>query len=404
MEHLIESKWSEVLEAPTMPKITNSYKKNVTAHLLENQEKFLKEDAVTTSSLPGGGAVGSNWDPILISMVRRMAPRLIAYDVCGVQPMTAPTGLIFAVKSRYTTAAGVEALGLDEPNSGFGGNAVAMDVSNPFLAAFNDGTAGMSTATAEADTTWEAMNMSYERVSVTAQSRQLRADWGIEMAQDLKAVHGLDADAEMSSMLATELTAEINREMVRRLYTIAKIGAQGYTTAAGIYDMANPADADGRWSDEKFKNLLFVLEREANQIAIETRRGKGNIVITSANVASALVLAGILNYTPALEEKINLEVDVTGVTYAGDVGRFKVYVDPYLTHDGLLVGYKGANQYDAGMFYCPYVPLQMLRAINPTNFQPAIGFKTRYGIVSNPFTSLTKNGNVYYRKLSIANL
>lgn len=403
MTQLLTEKWDAVLESERLTKIADPVKKRTTAQLLENQEKFLAEDAAATSSIPGGGAVGQNWDPIMISMVRRMAPKLIAYDVCGVQPMTGPTGLVFAMKARYTNKDGQEAQGLNEVDPTFSG-AGAAGTGNPFLAAFDDGSSGMTTAAAEASVAWDAMSMTIERTSVTAQSRHLRADWSHELTQDLKAIHGLDAESELSNILSTEITNEINREVVRKIYTIAKIGAQGYTTAAGVFDINDAADADGRWSVEKFKGLFFAIEREANQIAFESRRGKGNTIITSANVASALVLAGVLQYAPATQSMVNLEVDVTGITYAGTVGRHKVYVDPYLSNDGFVMGYKGATQYDAGFFYCPYVPLQLVRAVNPTNFQPALGFKTRYGIVSNPFTTLGKNANVYYRKVSIANL
>lgn len=405
MNQLLTEKWAGLLDSEKAEPIADSTKKRITAQLLENQERFLAEDAASTASIPGGGAVGANWDPILISMVRRMAPKLIAYDICGVQPMTGPTGLVFAMKSKYTSAAGTEALGLNEADPKFSGDTTSVPgTGNPFLAAFDDATLALTTAAAESSMAWEAMNFSLERTSVTAKSRQLRADWSIEITQDLKAIHGLEAENELSNILSTEIVNEINREVVRKIYTIAKIGAQGYTTTPGTFDINDVADADGRWSVEKFKGIFFALEREANQVAFESRRGKGNVVITSANVASALVLAGILDYAPATQSMTNLEVDVTGVTYAGTCGRHKVFVDPYLSYDGFVMGYKGSNQYDAGFFYCPYVPLQLVRATNPANFQPAIGFKTRYGIVSNPFTTLGKNANVYYRKVNITNL
>lgn len=433
MTQLLTEKWNDVLESDKVEKIADPIRKRATAQLLENQEKFLAEDAASTSSIPGAGAVGSNWDPIMISMVRRMAPKLIAYDVCGTQPMTGPTGLIFAMKARYKPAATAdgtdpntldEAQGLLEVKPGYSGNGTAGDATNPFVAAFDDGTGPMSTASAESDVTWDAMSMTIERTSVTAGSRQLRADWSLELTQDLKAIHGLEAETELSNILSTEITNEINREIVRKIYTVAKVGAQNaartYVAASvtdpfhanydgngdikGFFDINAAKDGDGRWSVEKFKGLFFAVEREANQIAYESRRGKGNIIITSANVASALVLAGILNYSPALANQVSLEVDVTGVTFAGTMGRHKVYVDPYLSTDGFVVGYKGATQYDAGFFYCPYVPLQLVRAVNPANFQPALGFKTRYGIVANPFTANTKNGNVYYRKVSVVGI
>ena len=421
MTQLLTEKWNDVLESEKVEKINDPIRKRATAQLLENQETFLREDAAATSSIPGAGAVGSNWDPIMIAMVRRMAPKLIAYDVCGVQPMTGPTGLIFAMKARYTNKDGAEAQGLNEVNPSFSGNGTAADATNPFQAAFDDGSGSMATSAAEADTSWDAMSMTIERTSVTAGSRQLRADWSLELTQDLKAIHGLEAENELSNILSTEITNEINREVVRKIYTIAKVGAQynarSWVTATatdptsanydgdgdikGFFDLNAAADGDGRWSVEKFKGLFFAIEREANAVAFETRRGKGNIMITSANVASALVLAGILNYSPATQAAVNLEVDVTGVTFAGTVGRHKVYIDPYLSTDGFVVGYKGTTQYDAGFFYCPYVPLQLVRAVNPANFQPALGFKTRYGIVANPFTANTKNGNVYYRKVAV---
>jgi hypothetical protein len=428
-QQVLTEKWNDVLESPRVESIKDDSKRRITAQLLENQESFLKEESNTSGTIPGGGAVGQNWDPILISMVRRMAPKLIAYDICGVQPMNQPTGLIFALRARYNNKVGTtknafgqtvkdigdEALH-EEAKAGFSGNAAAMDADNPFGAAFEDLTGPMSTSQAEQANNWDSMNMTIERSSVTAGSRQLRADWSLELTQDLKAVHGVDAESELSNILSTEITNEINREVVRRVYTVAKIGAQ-FAGTPGTYDLQ--ADADGRWSVEKFKGLFFALEREANQIALETRRGKGNIIICSANVASALVLAGILDYAPATQALANLEIDVTGVTYAGTVGRHKVYIDPYLMHDGVCMGYKGATQYDAGFFYCPYVPLQMVRATNPLNFQPAIGFKTRYGMVANPFAAadvvsgsvvekagkgLGKGENPYYRKFMITNL
>lgn len=414
---LLTEKWNDLLESPKLDKITDQTKIRATAQLLENQEKFLAEDAANTNSIPGGGAVGSNWDPILISMVRRMAPKLIAYDICGTQPMTGPTGLVFAMKARYKpagTAGGTdpatldEAQGLDEVKAGYSGNGNANDATNPFAAAFSDTTGPMTTGAAESDVSWDSMSMTIERTSVTAGSRQLRADWSLELTQDLKAIHGLEAETELSNILSTEIVNEINREIVRKIYTVAKIGAQYHSASTttgtagdekGFFNIN--LDADGRWAAEKFKGLLFALEKEANAIAYESRRGKGNIVITSANVASALVQAGLLIQPMQGQNAINLEVDVTGVTFAGTVGRFKVYVDPYLANDGFVVGYKGATQYDAGFFYCPYVPLQMVRATNPTNFQPALGFKTRYGIVANPFTTNGKNANVYYRKVAV---
>lgn len=391
MSQVLLEKWDALLGSEKVEKIADPYRKKVTAQLLENQEKFLAEAAQTTT-----GNV-QNWDPVLISLVRRMAPKLIAYDICGVQPMTGPTGLVFAMRARYTDKNGAEAQ-FTEANTAFSGTGThASD--DPFDVAYSTGT-GKAAADGEVDA-WNTMSMTIEKTSVTAQTRQLRADYSLELAQDLRAIHGLDAENELSNILSTEIISEINREVVRKTYAIAKQGAQ-FAATAGTFDLQS--DADGRWSLERFKGLLFAIERDANAIATETRRGKGNIIITSADVASALVMAGVLDYNPALQGNAALEVDVTGTTYAGQMGRFKVYVDPYLGADGYVVGYKGANAYDAGMFYCPYVPLQMVRATNVDNFQPAIGFKTRYGMIANPFTSLNAGQNIYYRKAKVMNL
>ena len=370
----------------------DEHRRKVTAQLLENQEKFLGEVANVSQT----GNV-DQWNPILISLVRRMAPKLIAYDVCGVQPMTGPTGLVFAMRARYTNKTGAEAM-FQEVESGFSGqgSTVGTDPYDPLYATGQ----GKVTADGEVDA-WNSMSMTIEKTSVTAQTRQLRADYSMELAQDLRALHGLDAENELSNILSTEIIAENNREVIRKIYSVAKPGAQ-FTGVPGTFNLQS--DSDGRWSLERYKGLLFAIERDANAIAAETRRGKGNILITGADIASALVMAGLLDYNPNLQANTALEVDVTGTTYAGQMGRYKVYVDPYLGSDTYVVGYKGSNAYDAGVFYCPYVPLQMVRATSVDSFQPAIGFKTRYGIIANPFTSLNPNQNVYYRKVKVSNL
>lgn len=404
MTQVLTEKWQPVLESDKIAPITDLYRKKVTAMLLENEERFLREAATTlTPNI-------DNWDPILISLVRRLAPKLIAYDVCGVQAMTGPTGLIFAMKSNYMTTAVPPVLGsealfdeADTTHSGRGSHSgddpwdigfatgVGKDIAK------NDPTPGNNS---EVDV-WNSMSMTIEKTSVVAKTRQLRADYSLELAQDLRVIHGLDAENELSNILSTEIIAEINREVVRTIYAIAKEGAQ-FGDTPGSFDLST--DADGRWLLERVKGLLFGLERDANAVAKETRRGKGNIIITTADVASALQLAGVLNYAPALDSQIALEVDETGPTLAGRVGRFKIFIDPYLGTDGYVVGYKGPSPYDAGLFYCPYVPLQMVRATSVDTFQPAIGFKTRYGMVANPFTSLVAGENVYYRKARILNL
>ena len=435
-----EKKWQPVLEHPDLPKITDSYRRAVTSVILENQERASKEDAAFLSEAAPTNATGSaisNWDPILISLVRRAMPNLIAYDIAGVQPMTGPTGLIFAMRSRYTSQTGAEAM-FDEADSDFSGrNAAGSSVdgfsstahsgANP--AVLNDSSPGtytkgtaMSTAAAEAlgDASGNAfaeMAFSIEKSTVTAKSRALKAEYTMELAQDLKAIHGLDAETELANILSAEILAEINREVVRTIYINSEKGAQTDTTNAGIFDL--DTDSNGRWSVERFKGLMFQLERDANVIAQRTRRGKGNILICSSDVASALQMAGILDYTPALNN--NLNVDDTGNTFAGVLnGRFKVYIDPYsanaATKQFYVVGYKGTSPYDAGMFYCPYVPLQMVRAVGQDTFQPKIGFKTRYGLQANPFAEASAssdavidgsgaaNSNRYYRKVQVVNL
>ena len=440
-EHLQE-KWQPVLEHPDLNKIDDSYKRAVTTLILENQEKAMREDqnflseAAPTNST--GGQI-SNWDPILISLVRRAMPNLIAYDVCGVQPMTGPTGLIFAMRAKAASSDGAELL-VDEPDTGLSNDDAAGDLtssamtgSNPKL--LNDSPAGiylsptgMTTAQGEAlgdaaANSFAEMAFSIEKTTVTAVSRALKAEYTMELAQDLKAIHGLDAETELANMLSTEILAEINREVVRSLYITAVPGAQVNTTTSGTFDL--DTDSNGRWSVEKFKGLMFQIERDANAIGQQTRRGKGNMIICSADVASALQMAGVLDYTPALNN--NLNVDDTSTTFAGVMnGRYKVYVDPYsanvAANQYYVAGYKGTSPYDAGFFYCPYVPLQMVRAVGENTFQPKIGFKTRYGMAANPFAaagaaadgfpaaglnsdaSLDANTNSYYRRVKVNNL
>jgi len=432
----LQEKWQPVLEHPDLPKIEDAYKRAVTTVILENQEKAVREDrAFMTEAAPANATGGSvdNWNPVLISLVRRAMPNLIAYDICGVQPMTGPTGLIFAMKSRYGSQAGAEAL-FNEADSDFSAEDAASDTGSPDShsgsnpATLNDSspgtyTTGSGMSTAEAETLGDGtdefaeMAFSIDKVTVTAKSRALKAEYTMELAQDLKAIHGLDAETELANILSSEILAEINREVVRTIYTTAKAGAQVNTTNAGTFDL--DTDSNGRWSVEKFKGLLFQLERDANAIGQQTRRGKGNLIICSADVASALQMSGVLDYAPALNT--NLNVDDTGNTFAGVLnGKFKVYVDPYSANVNAsqfyCVGYKGTSPYDSGLFYCPYVPLQMVRAVGQDSFQPKIGFKTRYGMVANPFA--TSNGlgaidltspaagdqNVYYRRVKVTNI
>jgi len=440
----LQTKWAGVLDHPDLAPIKDPYRKAVTAVVLENQAvemmkagSMLNEAVPTMSASAGlgsGGATGfsgsasspvAGFDPILISLVRRSLPNLIAYDICGVQPMTGPTGLIFAMRSRYSNqTSGTEAF-YDEANTGFSGLgtaqttlAVGAAAANTFVAN-GAGVAAMSTARAEAlgdgSNTFQEMAFSIEKVTVTAKTRALKAEYSIELAQDLKAVHGLDAETELANILSSEILAEINREVIRTVYAVAKTGAQVGTTTAGTFNL--DTDSNGRWMVEKVKGLAFQIEREANTIAKQTRRGKGNIMLCSSDVASALAMAGILDYNSALQSQVNLTVDDTGNTFAGTLfGRIKVYIDPYFpagsTSEFAVVGYKGSNAYDAGIFYCPYVPLQMVRAVDTGTFQPKIGFKTRYGLVANPFAegttagvgALTNLANVYYRAFKIANL
>ena len=441
----LQEKWSPILEHSELDPIKDNYRKAVTSVLLENQERFLAEErgmiteAAPTNSLGGTGYSGSStatgpvagFDPVLISLLRRSMPKLIAYDICGVQPMTGPTGLIFAMRSRYTNQSGTEAF-FNEANSEFtsenAANSLASNTqtgSNPGLLAdaagnYTIGGQGMTTAQAEAlgdaaNNSFAEMGFSIEKVTVTAKSRALKAEYSLELAQDLKAVHGLDAESELANILSTEVLAEINREVVRTVYKIARPGAQNNTATAGTFDL--DVDSNGRWSVEKFKGLLFQIERDMNAIGHETRRGKGNILICSADVASALSMAGVLDYTPALSGNSNLLPDDNSSTLAGTLnGRIKVYVDPYSANVSdrhfYVAGYKGSSAYDAGLFYCPYVPLQMVRAVGQDTFQPKIGFKTRYGMVANPFAegttqgsgALTANANRYYRRVLVDNL
>jgi hypothetical protein len=457
----LQEKWSPLLNCEGLDPIKDSHRRGVTAILLENQERALREERGFLSEAPtmaagtggfGGGTYGTaaasgpvaGFDPVLISLIRRSMPQLLAYDICGVQPMTGPTGLIFAMRTRYGTnrTSGTEGF-FNEPDSRFSGQdsdgsllasdytaqasvgiatTAAQTGSNPGL--LNDAAPGtynvgqaMATTDAEAlgdsGQLFNEMNFSIEKVTVAAKSRALKAEYSLELAQDLKAVHGLDAEAELANILSTEILAEINREVVRTVYQIAEAGAQANTATAGIFDL--DVDSNGRWSVEKFKGLLFQLERDANAIAQRTRRGKGNIIVCSADVASALTMAGVLDYTPALN--VNLNVDDTGSTFAGVInGKYKVYIDPYSANISAqqyyVIGFKGASPYDAGLFYCPYVPLQMVRAVGQDTFQPKIGFKTRYGMVANPFAEgtdqglgrLKTNSNRYYRRVQVKNL
>ena len=455
----LTEKWSPVLDYEGLDSIKDSHRRAVTAVLLENQERELREsaeflgEASPTNSAGTGGFSGSSaaggpvagFDPVLISLIRRAMPNLIAYDICGVQPMNGPTGLIFAMRSRYQNQSGAETF-FDEVDSAFSGQnsgrsleggfsdgavgfgTTSQDGTNP--SALNPvGTAttnpspynvgqGMNTGDSEAlgdgaGNFFNEMAFSIEKVTVTAKSRALKAEYSLELAQDLKAIHGLNAEAELANLLSTEILAEINREVIRTIYKVAEQGAAINTATPGVFDL--DVDSNGRWSVEKFKGLLFQIERDANAIAQRTRRGKGNTIICSADVASALTMAGVLDYTPALNA--NLNVDDTGNTFAGVLqGKYKVYIDPYSANvdanQYYVVGYKGSSAYDAGIFYCPYVPLQMVRAVGQDTFQPKIGFKTRYGIVANPFAEgtdqglgrLRLNANRYYRRVKVTNL
>ena len=471
-EHLQE-KWAPLLDYEGLDPIKDSHRRAVTSVLLENQEKFLKEEQAFSSGINlmeaptnsanaagaqggfGGGATAggpvAGFDPVLISLIRRAMPNLVAYDLAGVQPMSGPTGLIFAMRSRYKDQSGTEAF-YNEADSAFSGQPAGSNVETGFVdgtvglgttsqsgsnpGALNPSTSttqkaydvgqGMTTAQAEkldgtgADA-FNEMAFSIEKVTVTAKSRALKAEYSLELAQDLKAIHGLNAEAELANILSTEILAEINREVIRTIYKVSEQGAVQNTATAGVFDL--DIDSNGRWSVEKFKGLLFQIERDANAIAQRTRRGKGNIILCSADVASALTMAGVLDYTPALNA--NLNVDDTGNTFAGVLqGKYRVYIDPYSANltaanaaptggnQYYVVGYKGSSPYDAGIFYCPYVPLQMVRAVGENSFQPKIGFKTRYGLVANPFAEgttqglggLQVNSNRYYRRVAVKNL
>ena len=420
----LQQKWATVLDHPDLPEIKENYKRQVTAVLLENQEKALREErSALLQETPANNASATagigTYDPILIGLVRRAMPNLMAYDIAGVQPMNGPTGLIFAMRSFYGTdraaASGTEAL-YNEADTDFSGTGTHSGTISNILAtgSFTTGTAN-STANMEAAQDYNQMSFGIDKTTVTAKSRALKAEYTVELAQDLKAIHGLDAEAELSNILSQEFMFEINREIVRLIYKVAKVGSPA-TAAPGTFDL--DVDSNGRWSVERFKGLLFNMERDANHIAQDTRRGKGNIIVCSADVASALAMAGVLDYAPALST--NLNVDDTGNTFAGVLnGRFRVFIDPYTGNLGAanqfyMVGYKGASPYDAGIFYCPYVPLQMVRAIDPNSFQPKIGFKTRYGLIANPYVTqsngtvdaatFTADRNQYYRKTRVVNL
>jgi len=455
----LQEKWAPLLNHEGLDSIQDSHKRAVTAVLLENQEKFLREQQAFSdsgsflseapvNSVGDGGYTGSGgqtvagFDPVLISLIRRSMPNLVAYDLAGVQPMNGPTGLIFAMRSRYETQNGAEAL-FNEADTGFSGQSAEFDLTNgntgtsvgmgttaqaggnpgvlnpTATATESDYSVGQGMRTDDAENLgvgndhFNQMAFSIEKVTVTAKSRALKAEYSLELAQDLKAIHGLNAEAELANILSSEILAEINREVIRTIYKTAEQGATQNVATAGEFDL--DIDSNGRWSVEKFKGLLFQIERDANQIAQRTRRGKGNVIMCSADVASALAMAGVLDYTPALNA--NLSVDDTGNTFAGTLlGKFRVYIDPYAANNAAnqyyVVGYKGTSPYDAGLFYCPYVPLQMVRAVGENTFQPKIGFKTRYGMVANPFAqgtavgagALTTNANRYYRRVAIKNL
>jgi len=454
-EHLQE-KWAPILDYQGMDPIKDSHRRAVTAVLLENQEQTLREERDFLAEAPtnsvgnggytsAGGQTVAGFDPVLISLIRRAMPNLVAYDLAGVQPMNGPTGLIFAMRSKYSTQGGAEAL-FNEADSAFSGQSASFNNT----AGWTDGSVGLGTtaqrgsnpglldptypATGDAQTynvgqglrtdqaeglgdgtgAFNEMAFSIEKVTVTAKSRALKAEYSLELAQDLKAIHGLNAEAELANILSTEILAEINREVIRTIYNVAESGAQANVATQGTFDL--DVDSNGRWSVEKFKGLIFQIERDANAIAQRTRRGKGNMILCSADVASALTMAGVLDYTPALNA--NLNVDDTGNTFAGVLqGKYRVYIDPYSANVSAnqyyVVGYKGSSPYDAGLFYCPYVPLQMVRAVGQDTFQPKIGFKTRYGIVANPFSQgtnaitgdgLVRNANRYYRRVKVTNL
>ena len=423
MSEQIKEKWAPVMDHADLPEIKDPYRRDVTMRLLQNQEEFLQKQALQ-EAVPGNSSADvQNWDPILISLVRRAMPQMIAYDVCGVQPMTGPTGLIFSMTAYHDAASGAAATGdealfneADTTKSGAGTHTATTDTNNPFDSTWVHGT-GNVTATGEAlgDATPNLipeMGFGITKATVTAKTRALRAEYSTELAQDLKAVHGLDAETELANILSTEILAEINREVIRTIYDIAVPGAvAGTVSTAGTFNL--DVDSNGRWMVEKFKGLLFHIEREANAISVDTRRGKGNFIICSNDVASALAMAGILDYAPAISASVNNDTHVS--TMVGTVNGMKVFVDPYymvgaMAEHMLCVGYKGTSSYDAGLFYCPYVPLQMVRAMGENNFQPKIAFKTRYGMSANPFvndngsSTITADINTYYRKVKVINL
>jgi len=419
----LQEKWAPVLDTKSAPTIADAHRRAVTAVVLENQEKASVRERAQREGITEAAAANKtgsgieNWEPVLISLVRRATPALLAFDLVGVQPMTGPTGLIFALKSRYTTQGGTEAL-FNEANTEFSGAAAgtANDSTDPFAGDSSDGDSvddytpgpGMATATAEALGTTGSpaipeMAFSIDKTTVTAKSRALRADYTIEMAQDLKAVHGLSAETELANILSTEILAEMNREIIRNINVNSVTSGRG--AVAGTWDVDVAADTDGRWSVEKFKGLVHAIEQEANDIAVATRRGKGNFVIVSHGVAAALNAAGALDTGLGISGGDNVDSDVTGSLFAGTLlGRTKVYIDPYATVDYFTAGYKGSNPYDAGMFYCPYVPLSMMKTIGETDFQPRIGFKTRYGLADNPFVTAGAGNNVYYKIRKVLNL
>ena len=413
-------KWKPILEHGALPGIQDSHRAAVTATLLENTETSMQEGeslgasgSLLSEAAPANSTADmAKYDPVLISLVRRAMPNLVAYDIAGVQPMTGPTGLIFAMRSKYEDTGGKPEAFYSEADTDYSGTGTHANA----LGAGSETTGtGLDTADAEAlgdgvGAEFAQMSFSIEKVSVTAKSRALKAEYTTELAQDLKAIHGLDAETELANMLSAELLAEINREVIRTVYTNAVAGSQGGVATNGTFNL--DVDANGRWSVEKFKGLMFQIEKEANQIAKDTRRGKGNMIICSSDVASALQMAGVLDYAPALNSN-NLNPDDTGNTFAGVLnGRFRVYIDPYAGANYMVVGYKGSSAFDAGLFYCPYVPLQMVRAVGENTFQSKLGFKTRYGMVSNPFAqgatvgsgALAANTNVYYRRTAVTNL
>lgn len=432
-----EKKWEKLLDHEDFAPIKDPIRRRTTALILENtieaikadnenvtfgisnNSRLLNEVAPTTQT---GGI--DKYDPVLISLVRRSMPNLIAYDVCGVQPMTGPTGLVFSLRPKYATQDGADAF-YTESDTGFSG----VTAGNTTLgqAANNVGTTptgntetynfggGMDTLQAEAlgstsNVAFAEMSFAIDKTQVEAKTRALKGEYSIEVAQDLKAIHGLDAETELSNILSAEALAGINREIIRTIYITAKAGANS-TATPGTFDL--DVDSNGRWMVEKFKGLLFQIQTEANRIAKDTRRGKGNFIICSSNVAVALEMAGVLDFAPAVEKMTQLEIDDTGNTFAGiALGRIRVYVDPYANVDFCVMGYRGASSFDAGLFYCPYVPLQLMRAQDPNSFQPKIGFKTRYGVTPNPFAygasaannSILQNSNVYYRRFLVSNL